>query len=90
MAYYVHAIAAGQLEFAPYAFWLFVGALPDALLLLQRRGLGRRGLRTRRRRSGGIFGALGALMLVFLIGPLVILALVAYVVYKLLSGRRGR
>ena len=75
---------------ALYAFSLFVGALPDALLLLQRRsGLGRRGFR-RRRRSGGIFGALGALILAFLVGPLVILALVAYVVYRLIRGRRRR
>lgn len=86
---YIHAIAAGHVELALYAFQLFIGALPDGFLLLQRRGFGRRGL-GRRHRPGGIFRALGALILVFLVGPVVILALIAYDVYGLLRGRRGR
>ena len=72
-----------------YAFSLFIGALPDGLLLLQRRGFGRRGFGTRRR-PGGIFRAFGALMLIFLVGPIVIVALIAYFVYGVLRGRGGR
>jgi hypothetical protein len=87
----VYAFATHHLEIALYALPLLVGALTDALALLQRRGLGRRGgLRTRRRRSGGLLGALGALALVFVLGPLVLLALAAYAVYRFVGGRRGR
>ena len=42
-----------------------------------------------RRRPGGIFRAFGALMLIFLVGPIVILALIAYFVYGVFRGRRG-
>ena len=83
MAYF-YAIAAGHLELVVYAFSLFIGALPDGLVLLQRRGFGTR------RRPGGIFRAFGALMVVFLVGPIVILALIAYFVYGVFRGRRGR
>ena len=89
----VYALATEHLELALYALPLLVGALTDTLwLLLQRRGLGRRGgLRTRRRRrSGGLLGALGALALVLVLGPLVLLALVAFVAYRYFAGRRGR
>ena len=87
----VYAFATHHLEIALYALPLLVGALTDALALLQRRGLGRRGgLRTRRRRrSGGLFGALGALALIFVLGPLVLLALVAYGAYRFFAGRRS-
>jgi uncharacterized BrkB/YihY/UPF0761 family membrane protein len=93
MAYPLYALAAEHPGSALYALSLLVGALPDALaLLFQRRGLGRRGgFRTRRRRrSGGLLGALGALALVFVLGPLVLLALAAYAVYRFVGGRRGR
>ena len=83
---YVYALAAGHPELALYALSLLVGALPDALALLQRRSGG--GFRPRRRRRSG--GLLGTLALLFLLGPLVILALVAYVVYRFVVGRRGR
>ncbi len=87
----VYALVAQHLELALYALPLLVGALTDALALLQRRGLGRRGgLRTRRRRrSGGLLGALGALALVFVLGPLVLLALVAFTVYRFFGGDAG-
>jgi len=87
----VYAFATQHLEIALYALPLLVGALTDALALLQRRGLGRRGgLRTRRRRrSGGLLGALGALALIFVLGPLVLLALVAYAAYRFFAGRRS-
>lgn len=84
----VYAFATHHLEIALYALPLLVGALTDALALLQRRGLGRRGgLRTRRRRRSG--GLLGALALVFVLGPLVLLALVAYAAYRFFAGRRS-
>ena len=87
----VYAFATQHLEIALYALPLLVGALTDALALLQRRGLGRRGgLRTRRRRrSGGLLGALGALALIFVLGPLVLLALVAYAASRFFAGRRS-
>jgi len=92
MAHPLYALAAEHPGLALYALSLLAGALPDALaLLFQRRGLGRRRLRTRRRRrSGGLLGALGALALVFVLGPLVLLALAAYAVYRFIGGRRGR
>lgn len=86
---YIGAVLAGYFDWAVYAFSLFIGALPEGLALIQRRGFGRRGF-GRRRRPGGIFRALGTLIFVFLIGPLVILALAAYGVYRLLNSRRGR
>ena len=92
MAYFFYALAAEHLGLALYALPLLAGALTDALaLLFQRRGLGRRGgLRTRRRRrSGGLLGALGALALIFVLGPLVLLALVAYAASRFFAGRRS-
>lgn len=86
---YIHAIAAGNSDFILFALSLFVGALPKGFSLLQRRGFGRRGF-GRRRRSRGIFGALGALIFLFVVGPIVVLGLIAYVAYRLLSGRRER
>ncbi len=88
----VYAFATQHLEIALYALPLLVGALTDALALLQRRGLGRRGgLRTRRRRrSGGLLGALGALALIFVLGPLVLLALVAYAASRFFAGQQSR
>jgi hypothetical protein len=35
---YIHAIAAGHLEFAQYAVSLLVSALPEELLLIRMRG----------------------------------------------------
>ncbi len=91
MVYSFYALAAGHLEWGAYILPLLVGALPEALAFLQRRGLGRRGFGSRRRRrSGGLFGALGALVLVFVLGPLVLLALVAYGAFRFFAGRRGR
>jgi hypothetical protein len=85
---YLHEIMVGHLDMVLYVFSLIVGALPEGLSMLQRRGF-RRGF-GRRRRRGGIFGALGALVLFLVVGPIVILALVAYAVYGALRGRRRR
>lgn len=85
---YLHEIMVGHLDTILYAFSLLVGALPKGLGMLQRRGF-RRGF-GRRRRRGGIFGALGMLVLFLVVGPIVILALVAYAIYGALRGRRRR
>ena len=91
MVYSLYALAVEHPGLALYALSLLLGGLPDALgLLLQRIGLGRRGgfrTRGRRRRSGGL---LGSLVLLFVLGPLVLLALAAYAAYRFFGRRRGR
>lgn len=83
---FVYAIAIEHLELVLYAFTLLAGVAPEALALLQRR---RRGLRgRRRRRRGGIFGALGALLLIFLVGGIAILILGAFALFRMIGGRR--
>ncbi|QIN81256.1 hypothetical protein GBA63_00450 [Rubrobacter tropicus] len=86
---YLYAIAAAHSEVVLYALSVLTGALPRVLALLQRRGFGR-GFSGRRRRRGGIFGALGTLLFLLVLGPIVLLALVAYFVYGMLAGRRRR
>lgn len=87
---YVQAILVGHLEWVLYALSLSAGAAAHVLSLLQRRGFGRRGFGGfgRRRRRGGL---LGGLALFFLLGPIVVLVIVAYFVLTLFSRmRRGR
>jgi hypothetical protein len=86
---YLHAIAAGDLQWALYAVSLLVGVLPDVLLLVQRRGFGRGGVGFGRRRgSFGLFRVLFALLFTTLLGPIVLVALVAFVAYRLFISRR--
>ncbi len=87
---YIHAIAAGHLEWTLYAISLLVSALPDELLLIIRRmSFGRRGL-------GRGFGSFRTLRILFallfttLLGPIVLVALVAFVAYRFFASRRGR
>lgn len=88
---YVHAIAAGDLPWALYAASLLVGALPDALLLVQRRGFGRGGFGFGRRRgSFGLLRVLFALLFTTLLGPIVLVALIAFVAYRFFTSRRRR
>ena len=87
MAYF-HTIAAGHLEFALYAVSLLVSALPEELLLIRMRGFGRRGLG----RGFGSFRVsriLFALLFTTLLGPIVLVALVALVAYGFFSSRRS-
>ena len=86
----IHAIAAGDLQWALYAVSLLVSVLPDELLLIiQRRGFGRRGFGFGRRRgSFGLFRVLLALLFSTLLGPIVLLALVAFVAYSFFTNRR--
>ena len=84
---FVYAVTVEHLELVLYAFTLLAGVAPEALALLQRR---RGGLRRRRRRSrgGGIFGALGALLLIFVFGGIAILVLGALALFRMIGGRR--
>ena len=87
---YIHAIAAGDLEWVLYTVSLLAGVLPDELLLVQRRGFGRRGGFGRRRGSFGLFRLLFALLFTTLLGPIVLVALVAFVAYRFFTSRRSR
>lgn len=88
---YLHAIVAGDPEWALYAVSLLVGFLPDALLLIQRRGFGRRGVGFGRRRgSFGIFRILFVVLFTTVLGPIVLVALIAFLAYRFFASRRGR
>jgi hypothetical protein len=86
---YIHTIAAGQLELALCAVSLLVNALPEKILLLWMRGFGRRGF-------GRGFGSFRILRILFVLlfttvlGPIVLVALIALVAYGFFSSRRGR
>ena len=87
---YIHAIAAGHLEWTLYAISLLVSALPDELLLIIRRmSFGRRGL-------GRAFGSFRTLRILFallfttLLGPIVLVALITFIAYRFFTSRRGR
>jgi hypothetical protein len=90
---YLHAIAAGDLRWALYAVSLLVSVLSDELLLVLRRGFGRGGIG---RGLGGfrlfrIFRILFALLFTTLLGPIVLVALIAFVAYRyFFTDRRGR
>ena len=91
MAYINHAIAAGDLEYAWYALSVLVGVLPDMLLVIQRRGFGRGGVGFGRRRGGfGLFRILFVVLFTTVLGPIVLVALIAFVAYGFFSNRRGR
>ncbi len=91
MASYIPAIAAGDLEWAWYVVSLLVGVLPEELLLIQRRGFGRGGFGFGRRRgSFGLFRIVFALVFTTLFGPIVLVALIAFVAYRFFTSRRGR
>jgi hypothetical protein len=89
MASYIHAFAASGPEWALYVVSLLVSVLPDGLLLVQRRGFGRGGVGFGRRRgSFGLFRILFALLFTTLLGPIVLVALVAFVAYRFFASRR--
>ena len=86
---YIHAIAAGHVECALYAFSLLVGALPEEVLSLRMRGFGRRGF-GRGRGSFRLFRILFVLLFTTLLGPIVLVALIAFAAYAYFTSRRGR
>lgn len=88
---YLYEISAGNFEWALYAVSLFVGVLPDALLVIQRRGFGRGGVGFGRRRgSFGLFRILFVLLFTTVLGPILLVALIAYVAYRFFASRRTR
>ena len=86
---YLHAIAAGDLRWALYAVSLLVSVLSDELLLVLRRGFGRGGIG---RGLGGfrLFRILFALLFTTLLGPIVLVALIAFVAYRFFASRSRR
>ena len=92
MASYIHAIvAAADLEWALYAVSLLVSVLPEELLLIQRRGFGRRGIGFGRRRGGfGLFRILFVVLFTTVVGPIVLVALIAFIAYRFFSSQRRR
>jgi hypothetical protein len=94
---YIHAIATGQLEWALCTVSLLASALPDGLLLGVIRGFGRRGFGFGRGR--GIFRLfrmfrlvrfLFVLLFTTVLGPIVLVALLAFAGFAYFSSRRGR
>ena len=89
---YLHAIAAGHHEWATYAAPLLASILSGALLALQRRGFGRGGFGRRR----GSFGSFRFLRILFvllfttILGPIVLVALIAFLAYRFYASRRSR
>jgi hypothetical protein len=86
---YIHAIAAGNLGWAWYAISLLVSVLPDELLLILTRGFGRRGFG----RGFVLFRILRVLVpLLFttLLGPIVLVVLIAFVAYRFFASRHRR
>jgi hypothetical protein len=92
MASYIHAIVtAADLQWALYAVSLLVSVLPEELLLVQRRGFGGRGFGFGRRRgSFGLYRILFALLFTTLLGPIVLVALIAFVAYRFFNSERRR
>ncbi len=91
MASYIHAFAAGDPGWALYLLSLLVGFLPHGLLLIMRRGFGRGGIGFGRGRGGfGLFRILRVLLFSTLLGPIVLVALIAFLAYRFYAGRRGR
>ena len=88
---YIYTIAAGHFEWVLYAVPLLVGVLPDVILLIQRRGFGRGGVGFGRRRgSFGLFRILFVLLFTTALGPIVLVALIAFVAYRFFASRRSR
>jgi len=88
---YIYAIAAGHLEWALYALPLLVGVLPDVILSIQRRGFGRGGVGFGRRRgSFGLFRILFVVLFTTALGPILLVALIAFVAYRFFASRRNR
>ena len=92
MASYIHAfVAAADLEWALYTVSLLVSVLPEELLLIQRRGFGRRGIGFGRRRGGfGLFRILFVVLFTTVVGPIVLVALIAFIAYRFFSSQRRR
>jgi hypothetical protein len=87
----IHTIAAGHLEMALYAVSLLVSAMPDETLSLWMRGFGGRGFGFGRGRgSFRLLRILFVLLFTTVLGPIVLVTLIAFAAYGFFSSRRGR
>jgi hypothetical protein len=84
-----YAISAGNLEWVVQAVAVLVGAWRGDLLIYSRRGFGRGGF-GRRRGSFRLIRIVFALLFTTLLGPIVLVALIAFAGYAFLNSRRGR
>ncbi len=70
---------------------LLVSALPEEILLLGMRGFGRRGFGFGRGRgSFRLWRILFVVLFTTVLGPIVLVALIAFAAYRFFSSRRGR
>jgi hypothetical protein len=86
---YIHEIGAGNLEWVLLAVALLAGVLREDLLLHLRRGFGRGGF-GRGRGSFRLIRILFVLLFTTLLGPIVLVALLAFGAYAFFNSRRGR
>jgi hypothetical protein len=82
-------ISAGQLEWALYAVSLLVSAMPDGVLSSRMRGFGGRGFGGRRG-SFRFLRILFVLLFTTVLGPIVLVALIAFAAYSFFTRRRER
>jgi hypothetical protein len=88
---YLYEISAGNIGWAVYAVSLLAGVLPDTLLMVQRRGFGRGGVGFGRRRgSFGLFRILFVLLFTTVVGPILLVGLIAFFAFRFFASRRGR
>ena len=89
---YIHPIAAEHLQWALYAISLVVGALPEGFLPILLMGFGRRGFGFGRGR--GMFRIFRVVRILFvllfttILGPIVLVVLIALAAYAFISSRR--
>ncbi len=88
---YLQAILTVDIGWAVYALSVLAGVLPEALLVLQRRGFGRGGVGFGRRRgSFGLFRILFVLLFTTVLGPIVLVALIAFIAFRFYASSRNR
>ena len=91
---YINAVPAVHPGWISYAVPLLVSALPWEILLVWMRGFGRRGFGGRGfgrgLRSFRLIRILFVLLFTTVLGPIVLVALLAFVAYRFYIGRRGR
>lgn len=86
---YIHVIAAEHLGWVLYAISLLVSVLPEESLVVWMRGFGRRGF-GRGLGSLRLIRILFVLLFTTVLGPVVLVALIAFVAYRFYISRRER